>query len=222
MPVHEFTIKEEELIAFKRRRYVRQAVQTAVSKGELFKPNCCELCKEKCNPQSHHVDYGKPLQVVWLCAICHGKVHRKDHVLNPNNNPQTPLPAHYDRYKHVTVAFKLPVRNFLALQAEAEKLGKPIGHIIKNQTLEKFPVREPQLKFQFEERVNDESQSIVQPRVQSVAENESLLPQSKSPILQEVRRKRNLNLSGMDDQLFAVLGGYGSNSAGVQRHCVAR
>jgi hypothetical protein len=43
-------------------------------KGDIEKQPC-----EKCgrpDSQAHHPDYEKPLSVVWLCPVCHGKEHR--------------------------------------------------------------------------------------------------------------------------------------------------
>lgn len=56
----------------------REAVKKAVYKGRLAKPTCCEDCgkpKEKHELHGHHEDYSRKLDVVWLCAICHGARH---------------------------------------------------------------------------------------------------------------------------------------------------
>jgi len=57
-------------------------VGNALRRGDLTRPDDCELCEE---PQSrieaHHDDYKQPLNVRWLCAVCHHRVHSKYHAL---------------------------------------------------------------------------------------------------------------------------------------------
>lgn len=49
------------------------AVNNAVRDGKLGKLPCA-ICG---NPKSHahHTDYSKPLEVKWLCAQCHQRIH---------------------------------------------------------------------------------------------------------------------------------------------------
>lgn len=63
----------------------QQAVNRAVRRGELVRPDRCEDCYEipwyftHSRHQSlcgHHEDYSKPLEVIWLCSSCHAKRHR--------------------------------------------------------------------------------------------------------------------------------------------------
>lgn len=54
----------------------RGAVSTAIKKGTLVKPDKCELCKRNSTLEAHHVDYKKPLDVMWLCILCHTKWHK--------------------------------------------------------------------------------------------------------------------------------------------------
>lgn len=214
---NEYTVKEIELINFKKRRYVRSMVAKAVAKGELPKATMCELCKEQCNTQAHHIDYGQPLKVLWLCRKCHGIVHKKKHPLNPNNNKQTPLPCCLDKYQMVSVSFTMPIKNFLALKAESEKKGKPISALLKDEALKNYPIKKDQLEFKFKEEEDDYSQFIPNKRVQSVETHEKLLPKSKRPLLQEVRSKRDLNMSGMEPELFAISERHGRNAFRLQR-----
>lgn len=51
----------------------RSKVQKAILSGKLIKPNKCEECNSTINIEAHHNDYNKPLEVIWLCSICHSK-----------------------------------------------------------------------------------------------------------------------------------------------------
>ena len=53
----------------------RELLKRAVLIGFLIKPKNCLECDEKKNIQGHHEDYEKPLEVVWLCTVCHSKRH---------------------------------------------------------------------------------------------------------------------------------------------------
>ncbi len=51
----------------------------AVRDGKLVKPKACQWCGvENKRLEKHHEDYSKPLEVLWLCAACHGKTRRVD------------------------------------------------------------------------------------------------------------------------------------------------
>lgn len=54
----------------------RRATRTAIENGTLVRPDKCDRCLRGCVPQSHHEDYAKPLEILWLCATCHGYIHR--------------------------------------------------------------------------------------------------------------------------------------------------
>ncbi len=55
---------------FRARRLLRYAVK--IGSIEKFP---CEVC-EKEKSEGHHDDYGKPLEVKWLCSMCHSDLHR--------------------------------------------------------------------------------------------------------------------------------------------------
>lgn len=52
----------------------RAKIQRALRKGEIERSPCF-FCGTQENLQAHHEDYDLPLDVVWLCAACHGKYH---------------------------------------------------------------------------------------------------------------------------------------------------
>jgi hypothetical protein len=52
----------------------RTAVANALATGKLKKSLCAFCLNSKV--QAHHLDYSKPLEVVWLCAEHHGMHHR--------------------------------------------------------------------------------------------------------------------------------------------------
>lgn len=50
-------------------------LQYALDTGKVIRPNKCSMCGIECIPQGHHYDYTKPLDVIWLCAKCHSRIH---------------------------------------------------------------------------------------------------------------------------------------------------
>lgn len=56
---------------------IHSLVVWAIKTGVLVRKEECEQCGLKCKTQGHHEDYSKPLEVIWLCTICHGEKHRK-------------------------------------------------------------------------------------------------------------------------------------------------
>ncbi len=57
----------------------RYAVNEAVKRGDLIRPDECEMCGKKCKPHGHHAAYSRDrwLVVIWLCAGCHRYVHEQ-------------------------------------------------------------------------------------------------------------------------------------------------
>jgi len=51
----------------------RMKARYALRKGRISKQACRECRSPK--SETHHPDYGKPLDVVWLCRPCHRKTH---------------------------------------------------------------------------------------------------------------------------------------------------
>ena len=58
------------------KRQCRLYLNTAVQNGYIIKPRNCEICSEEHHLiHGHHLDYGKPLDVIWACPLCHHKYH---------------------------------------------------------------------------------------------------------------------------------------------------
>lgn len=54
-----------------------QKLRDAIRWGRILKPEFCQNCGEKKDLQGHHEDYLKPLDVIWLCSLCHCHKHNK-------------------------------------------------------------------------------------------------------------------------------------------------
>lgn len=68
-------------VANQDKRTAHSALAAAVRSGKIKKPSQCSACYKECPSKQlhgHHDDYTKPLEVRWLCAVCHGLHHRKD------------------------------------------------------------------------------------------------------------------------------------------------
>lgn len=48
----------------------------AIRDGKLIKQPC-EICGREDSVHAHHCDYNKPLDVMWLCPICHRAWHNE-------------------------------------------------------------------------------------------------------------------------------------------------
>lgn len=59
---------------FPEKRAAHIAVGNAIRDGKLIKQNC-KVCGSKDRIHAHHEDYSQPLNVKWLCFICHRAEH---------------------------------------------------------------------------------------------------------------------------------------------------
>lgn len=53
----------------------RRDVSNALRSGRIARPENCEDCGKSTTTEAHHEDYSKPLDVTWLCFVCHRKRH---------------------------------------------------------------------------------------------------------------------------------------------------
>jgi hypothetical protein len=66
--------------AARRKQEVRRLTLYAVRLGVIPRKDKCEKCgidARQAPLHRHHPDYNAPLNVIWLCAACHGEMHRK-------------------------------------------------------------------------------------------------------------------------------------------------
>jgi len=52
----------------------QNAVNNALRDGKISRQPCA-ICSTTGRVHAHHKDYSKPLEVVWLCARCHHRIH---------------------------------------------------------------------------------------------------------------------------------------------------
>lgn len=52
-------------------RAAHQAVRMAIRRGQIVRPAQCERCGAAGRIEAAHRDYGRPLDVDWLCVSCH-------------------------------------------------------------------------------------------------------------------------------------------------------
>lgn len=54
------------------------AVKDHVDRGNIIKPSKCPICNSSDHRiEAHHSDYSKPLEIVWMCQICHLAIHQR-------------------------------------------------------------------------------------------------------------------------------------------------
>jgi hypothetical protein len=60
------------------RLVIREVARDRRGRPGIAKPRRCERCGKECKASGlhgHHLDYARPLHVLWLCAACHRSVH---------------------------------------------------------------------------------------------------------------------------------------------------
>lgn len=68
--------KTHPLTGDARKRQITRAYAREYRVRGYLTPKPCERCGNP-KPEMHHTDYGKPLEVTWLCRRCHLAEHGK-------------------------------------------------------------------------------------------------------------------------------------------------
>ena len=53
-------------------------LNNAIRDGKIIKQSCCQECGSEYFVVGHHDDYDKPLEVRWLCQVCHCAWHAEN------------------------------------------------------------------------------------------------------------------------------------------------
>lgn len=203
----QYDIKYDDVIEFKRRKLARHAVHRALRSKALIKPECCDMCGQATKTDAHHIDYGKPLDVKWLCRVCHGIAHTEGHEWNPDCNEQTgkeDIDLNNDDF--IRVNFTIPAKEYLQLMMECEEKKITLACRLRQVLMEKM-----------REDDNDESQHAQHARVSGMEPNEAGLPESKIKPLSKSRSQGDLDLSRVDRRLWPLLQGNGADARELQR-----
>ena len=213
----QYDIKYDDVIEFKRRKQARHAVHRAIRAKTLIKPACCDLCGQESKTDAHHIDYGKPLDVKWLCRTCHGIAHTEGHEWNPDCNEQTgkeDIDLTSDDF--IRVNFSIPAKEYLQLMMECEERKITLACRLRQVLMEKVRVEDDSLNLNLEDD-NDESQHAQHARVSGMEPNEAGLPEPKVKPLSEPRSEGNIDMSRVDRRLWPLLQGNGANARELQR-----
>ncbi len=201
-----YKVKDDECLEYKRKAIARRDVAKALKEGRIEKPSCCDLCTlEHSKLKAHHVDYGRPLSIYWLCNTCHGVVHKKNHPLNPNNHVQTFGPTHWKRDENQIVSFSIPFENFIVIKKLADEKNISIPKFLRGLILREFPVNDDEINFEFKEpKTHDNTQNDKIQGAQDLDQDQDALLQQKREKLQELRRSRHYNVPRMEELFHKV------------------
>lgn len=128
----------EKLKAWARRNPEKHAahakVQYAIKWGHLIKPKSCTRCPETHRLHAHHHDYSRPLDVTWLCPLCHKSEHRR------LRDKAEALNMSRDRYGEAVVAaleievYDEPIETLLMSPRPAAVSDDPLDRIVKDES----------------------------------------------------------------------------------------
>lgn len=96
-------------------------VKLALRHGDLIQSDHCQKCgKTHVDLDAHHMDYSRPLDVVWLCRSCHLYEHPRPNQWTLNNGRSSKAPIVSAYLEGNPQAIEWPVRQL----AETCGVGK--------------------------------------------------------------------------------------------------
>lgn len=194
-----YVINQQEFYQYKQKIHARRELNKAVREGNILRPERCESCACRGRIEGHHVDYGRPLDVVWLCKSCHKETMKCHHPLNHAKFVQTKgVTLKMDDKLPITLTLSLD--SFAMLKKVSEEREISMSKVIESLIRERYPSSQ-QLMFNFEEHektINNKDKEL-----SDLSLDENRLHKQKQYRIQELRRKRDQDLSFMDDQLFS-------------------
>ncbi len=203
-------LSEDEFLDFKKKKTARTFLQRALRASSIKKSENCELCGVIKKLSAHHVDYGRPLDVVWLCDSCHGTVHKNEHPLNPVNNKQTPSNCSFRKKEGVMVSVHIPIENLVVLKIIMRDKNISLSKIIRDVIIKQYPVDDGQLEFNFE-KIYDNTQQIQNNRIQSLEKDLSSDTGQKQHYLSLCGKKGD-NFDTIVEEFPEILRRYGTHS----------
>lgn len=66
---------QNSIARFPEKQAARVLLNSAVYAGKVRKPTICSRCQKSGRIEGHHSDYTKPLEVTWVCTLCHTIYH---------------------------------------------------------------------------------------------------------------------------------------------------
>lgn len=120
-------------------KHALKMLTLAIYHGDIVPATHCQNCGVSATNREldgHHEDYSKPLEVIWLCRICHKKEHNRDGQYNHRNAPKMKKaiewmkthPEHIDTESRV-LADLIGVSHTLANDARKVVKSSNNGHI---------------------------------------------------------------------------------------------
>lgn len=88
-------------INYRARKIARTRAQHALDRGEIQRAPCS--CGNP-DPEMHHEDYSKPLEVTWLCRPCHLLEHYGPDYPEPVGDPIADLLRRFDARRQLRKA----------------------------------------------------------------------------------------------------------------------